>query len=149
MSFALGVLVMASLSPLSMSNSVLGQKVEVIKGKKVNRTASKAAPELQPQTVTDNSQQNAKSAELDKKAAALDAREKQLAAKEAALDEKQQDQSAAEDQDIVNEQVANKDNRILDYHHFVKGGGAFRDGGARGTDEWWAQAGLTLRLFSK
>ena len=32
--------------------------------------------------------------------------------------------SAAEDQDIVNEQVANKDNRILDYHHFVKGGGA-------------------------
>jgi TolB protein len=32
--------------------------------------------------------------------------------------------SAAEDQDIVNEQVANKDNRILDYHHFVPGGGA-------------------------
>jgi TolB protein len=32
--------------------------------------------------------------------------------------------SAAEDQDIVNEQVANKDNRILDYQHFVKGGGA-------------------------
>ncbi len=31
--------------------------------------------------------------------------------------------SAAEDQDIVNEQVANKDNRILDYQHFVKGGG--------------------------
>jgi len=96
MSFALGVLVMASLSPLSMSNTVLGQKVEVIKGKKVNRTASKPAPELQPQTVTDNSQQNAKSAELDKKAAALDAKEKQLAAKEAALDEKQQDASAAE-----------------------------------------------------
>ena len=32
--------------------------------------------------------------------------------------------SAAEDQDIVNEQVANKDNRILDYQHFVPGGGA-------------------------
>jgi hypothetical protein len=32
--------------------------------------------------------------------------------------------SAAEDQDIVNEQIANKDNRILDYHHFVPGGGA-------------------------
>jgi TolB protein len=32
--------------------------------------------------------------------------------------------SAAEDQDMVNEQVANKDNRILDYHHFVPGGGA-------------------------
>lgn len=32
--------------------------------------------------------------------------------------------SAAEDQDIVNEQVANKDNRILDYQHFVRGGGA-------------------------
>ncbi|HUU33163.1 MAG TPA: CehA/McbA family metallohydrolase, partial [Vicinamibacterales bacterium] len=31
--------------------------------------------------------------------------------------------SAAEDQDIVNEQVANKDNRILDYQYFVKGGG--------------------------
>jgi TolB protein len=32
--------------------------------------------------------------------------------------------SAAEDQDVVNEQVANKDNRVLDYHHFVPGGGA-------------------------
>lgn len=32
---------------------------------------------------------------------------------------------------------------------FIRGGGAFRDGGARGTDEWWAHAGLTLRLFSK
>ena len=32
--------------------------------------------------------------------------------------------SAAEDQDIVNEQVANKDNRVLDYQYFVKGGGA-------------------------
>lgn len=32
---------------------------------------------------------------------------------------------------------------------FVRGGGAFRDAGARGTDEWWAQAGLMLRLFSK
>jgi hypothetical protein len=32
--------------------------------------------------------------------------------------------SAAEDQDVVNEQVANKDNRILDYQHFVTGGGA-------------------------
>jgi TolB protein len=32
--------------------------------------------------------------------------------------------SAAEDQDIVNAQVANKDNRILDYHHFLPGGGA-------------------------
>src|SRR5688500_12202472 len=31
---------------------------------------------------------------------------------------------AAEDQDMVNEQVANKDNRILDYQHFVPGGGA-------------------------
>ncbi len=31
--------------------------------------------------------------------------------------------SDAEDQDIVNEQVANKDNRILDYQHFVPGGG--------------------------
>ena len=31
--------------------------------------------------------------------------------------------SAAEDQDVVNEQVANKDNRILDYQHFVPGGG--------------------------
>jgi dipeptidyl aminopeptidase/acylaminoacyl peptidase len=30
--------------------------------------------------------------------------------------------SAAEDQDMVNEQVANKDNRILDYQHFVPGG---------------------------
>jgi TolB protein len=32
--------------------------------------------------------------------------------------------SAAEDQDIVNEQVANKDNRILDHQHFVPGGRA-------------------------
>jgi len=32
--------------------------------------------------------------------------------------------SAAEDQDMVNNQVANKDNRILDYQHFVPGGGA-------------------------
>lgn len=32
--------------------------------------------------------------------------------------------SEAEDQDVVNEQVANKDNRILDYQFFVKGGGA-------------------------
>ncbi len=32
--------------------------------------------------------------------------------------------SAAEDQDMVNEQVANKDNRILDYQHFVPGGKA-------------------------
>ncbi len=31
--------------------------------------------------------------------------------------------SAAEDQDIVNEQIANKDNRVLDYQYFVKGGG--------------------------
>ncbi len=31
--------------------------------------------------------------------------------------------SEAEDQDIVNEQVANKDNRILDYQYFVPGGG--------------------------
>ena len=31
--------------------------------------------------------------------------------------------SAAEDQDIVNEQIANKDNRILDYQVFQKGGG--------------------------
>ncbi len=32
--------------------------------------------------------------------------------------------SEAEDQDIVNEQIANKDNRILDYQFFVPGGGA-------------------------
>ena len=32
--------------------------------------------------------------------------------------------SAAEDQDIVLEQIANKDNRILDYHLFVPGGEA-------------------------
>ena len=32
--------------------------------------------------------------------------------------------SDAEDQDIVNEQIANKDNRILDQHIFVPGGGA-------------------------
>ena len=31
--------------------------------------------------------------------------------------------SEAEDQDVVNEQIANKDNRILDYQFFVKGGG--------------------------
>lgn len=31
--------------------------------------------------------------------------------------------SAAEDQDLVLEQIANKDNRILDYQFFVKGGG--------------------------
>ena len=31
--------------------------------------------------------------------------------------------SEAEDQDVVNEQVANKDNRILDYQFFVPGGG--------------------------
>ena len=31
--------------------------------------------------------------------------------------------SDAEDQDIVNEQIANKDNRILDYQFFVEGGG--------------------------
>jgi hypothetical protein len=31
--------------------------------------------------------------------------------------------SAAEDQDIVLEQIANKDNRILDYQFFVPGGG--------------------------
>jgi TolB protein len=32
--------------------------------------------------------------------------------------------SDAEDQDMVNEQIANKDNRILDYQHFVPGGKA-------------------------
>jgi hypothetical protein len=32
--------------------------------------------------------------------------------------------SRAEDQDLVLEQVANKDNRILDYHYFEPGGGA-------------------------
>ena len=32
--------------------------------------------------------------------------------------------SDAEDQDIVNEQIANKDNRILDHQFFVPGGGA-------------------------
>ena len=32
--------------------------------------------------------------------------------------------SAAEDQDIVNEQIANKDNRILDHQYFVPGGKA-------------------------
>ena len=32
--------------------------------------------------------------------------------------------SDAEDQDVVLEQIANKDNRILDYQHFVTGGGA-------------------------
>ncbi len=31
--------------------------------------------------------------------------------------------SAAEDQDIVNEQVANKDNRILDHQYWIPGGG--------------------------
>ena len=31
--------------------------------------------------------------------------------------------SAAEDQDVVLEQIANKDNRILDYQYFVPGGG--------------------------
>ena len=31
--------------------------------------------------------------------------------------------SDAEDQDVVLEQIANKDNRILDYQHFVPGGG--------------------------
>ena len=31
--------------------------------------------------------------------------------------------SEAEDQDVVNEQIANKDNRILDYQFFVTGGG--------------------------
>ena len=31
--------------------------------------------------------------------------------------------SAAEDQDVVNEQIANKDNRVLDYQYFVPGGG--------------------------
>jgi hypothetical protein len=31
--------------------------------------------------------------------------------------------SEAEDQDVVNEQIANKDNRILDYQFFVAGGG--------------------------
>ena len=31
--------------------------------------------------------------------------------------------SEAEDQDLVLEQVANKDNRILDYQFFVPGGG--------------------------
>ena len=31
--------------------------------------------------------------------------------------------SAAEDQDVVNEQVANKDNRVLDHQFFVPGGG--------------------------
>ena len=30
--------------------------------------------------------------------------------------------SAAEDQDMVNEQIANKDNRVLDHQHFVPGG---------------------------
>jgi hypothetical protein len=32
--------------------------------------------------------------------------------------------SAAEDQDVVNELIANKDNRVLDYQFFVPGGGA-------------------------
>ncbi len=32
--------------------------------------------------------------------------------------------SRAEDQDLVLEQVANKDNRILDYHYFEEGGGS-------------------------
>jgi TolB protein len=32
--------------------------------------------------------------------------------------------SAAEDQDVVNEQIANKDNRILDHQYFVPGGRA-------------------------
>jgi TolB protein len=32
--------------------------------------------------------------------------------------------SAAEDQNVVNELVANKDNRVLDYQYFVPGGGA-------------------------
>ncbi len=32
--------------------------------------------------------------------------------------------SAAEDQDVVNEQVANKDNRILDHQYWLPGGGA-------------------------
>ena len=31
--------------------------------------------------------------------------------------------SDAEDQDVVNELIANKDNRILDYQFFVPGGG--------------------------
>ncbi|MEX0600997.1 MAG: CehA/McbA family metallohydrolase, partial [Rhodothermales bacterium] len=30
--------------------------------------------------------------------------------------------SAAEDQDVVNEQIANKDNRVLDYQYFIPGG---------------------------
>ena len=38
--------------------------------------------------------------------------------------ENQMMMSAAEDQDVVNELVANKDNRVLDYQHFVPDGGA-------------------------
>lgn len=32
--------------------------------------------------------------------------------------------SAAEDQDVVNELIANKDNRVLDHQYFISGGGA-------------------------
>jgi hypothetical protein len=75
---------------------VLGQsgKVEVIKGKK-SAPASKQkvinAPEYEPQAITDKSQpkaaDDARAAELDKKAAQLDAKEKALDEKAAQLDE--------------------------------------------------------------
>ena len=53
--------------------------------------------------------------------------------------------SAAEDQDIVNEQVANKDNRILDYHHFVPGGGRIR---SRRATASWSSGRNTGRRFT-
>ena len=101
MFIAFAVVSVVAASPLSMStSSVLGQRVEVIKGKKSSSKPSTVktveAPELQSQTITDTSAaaQQQRAAELDQKAAALDAKEKELAAKEQAQSD--QDKANAE-----------------------------------------------------
>lgn len=99
MTLTLAALVVASLQPtVAVAPLVSAQKIQIIKGgSKKAKPAAKADAELAPQMIQDSSQANAaKSAELDRKAAALDAKDRELAEKEQALDEKQKANAEAE-----------------------------------------------------
>jgi hypothetical protein len=98
MTLALAALVVAALSPVTpVTATALGQKIQIIKG---GSKKAKAAPttELTQQPLRDESANNAKAAELDRKSADLDSRNKDLSAKEQALEEKQQAQAEQERQ---------------------------------------------------
>jgi hypothetical protein len=91
MSLALAALVLSSLSPtVPVTATALGQKVQIINGKKGTVKAAGANSEGTAIQVAPETQGNtAKSQELDRKSAELDAKNKDLAQREQALQEKE------------------------------------------------------------